>query len=143
MSATTVSATTITTSTITGQTGGSTITNVSTFNSAPACGIGLVLNSDGYAFPLLPNSISTLATASIYGLNLSYSPPAAAAVGSFFTLPPRSILTLYTLSPPAAPELFGAGPFSNTNPYPLFVNGIDPLDLNSALYSYTLVPIVT
>jgi hypothetical protein len=143
MSATTVSATTITTSTITGQTGGSTITNVSTFNSAPACGIGLVLNSDGYAFPLLPNSISTLATASIYGLNLSYSPPAAAAVGSFFTLPPRSILTLYSLSPPAAPALYGAGPFSNTNPYPLFVNGIDPLDLNAALQSYTLVPIVT
>jgi hypothetical protein len=143
MSATTVSATTITTSTITGQTGGSTITNVSTFNSAPACGIGLVLNSDGYAFPLLPNSISTLATASIYGLNLSYSPPAAAAVGSFFTLPPRSILTLYSLSPPAAPALYGAGPFSNTNPYPLFVNGIDPLDLNAAIQSYTLVPIVT
>jgi len=143
MSATTVSATTITTSTITGQTGGSTITNVSTFNSAPACGIGLVLNSDGYAFPLLPNSISTLATASIYGLNLSYSPPAGAAVGSFFTLPPRSILTLYSLSPPAAPALYGAGPFSNTNPYPLFVNGIDPLDLNAAIQSYTLVPIVT
>jgi hypothetical protein len=143
MSATTVSATTITTNTITGKTGGCTITNVSTFNSAPACGIGLVLNADGYAFPLLPNNISTLATASIYGLNLSYSPPAGAAVGSFFTLPPRSILTLYSLSPPAAPALYGAGPFSNTNPYPLFVNGIDPLDLNAIVLSYTLVPIVT
>lgn len=137
-----VSATTITTSTITGQTGGSTITNVSIFNSAPACGIGLVLNNDGYSFPLLPNNISTLSTASIYGLNISYSPPVAQAVGSFFTLPPRSVLTYYSLSPPAAPALFG-GPFSNANPYPLFVNGINALDLNASLFSYTLVPIVT
>lgn len=137
-----VSATTITTSTITGQTGGSTITNVSIFNSAPACGIGLVLNDAGYAFPLLPNNISTLSTASIYGLNISYSPPVAQAVGSFFTLPPRSVLTYYSLSPPAAPALFG-GPFSNANPYPLFVNGINALDLNASLFSYTLVPIVT
>lgn len=137
-----VSATTITTSTITGQTGGSTITNVSIFNSAPACGIGLVLNDAGYAFPLLPNNISTISTASIYGLNISYSPPVAQAVGSFFTLPPRSVLTYYSLSPPAAPALFG-GPFSNANPYPLFVNGINALDLNASLFSYTLVPIVT
>ena len=138
-----VSATTITTSTITGQTGGSTITNVSIFNSAPACGIGLVLNDAGYAFPLLPNNISTISTASIYGLNISYPNGGGdQAVGSFFTLPPRSVLTYYSLSPPAAPALFG-GPFSNANPYPLFVDGSNALDLNASLFSYTLVPIVT
>ena len=134
-----VSATTITTSTITGQTGGSTITNVSIFNSAPACGIGMIWESiAGVATPLLPNSISTLSNSAIYGLAQS-----GTAGGTYATLPPRSVLTTYTLSPPAAPALFG-GPFSNANPYPQFVDmGQITLDFNVADQSYTLVPIVT
>ena len=134
-----VSATTITTSTITGQTGGSTITNVSIFNSAPACGIGMIWESiAGVATPLLPNSISTLSNSAIYGLAQS-----GTAGGTYATLPPRSVLTTYTLSPPTAPALFG-GPFSNANPYPQFVDmGQITLDFNIADQSYTLVPIVT
>jgi hypothetical protein len=139
MSATTVSATTITTNTITGKTGGCTITNVSTFNSAPACGIGMIWESvAGVATPLLPNNISTLSNSAIYGLAQS-----GTAGGTYLTLPPRSVLTIYTLSPPAAPDLFG-GPFSNANPYPQFVDmGQVTLDFNIAIQSYTLVPIVT
>jgi hypothetical protein len=65
------------------------------------------------------------------------------AGGQLFTLPPRSVLTVYSLAPPAAPALFG-GPFANTNPYPLFVDGGQiTLDLNTSLVSYTLVPTVT
>jgi hypothetical protein len=139
VSANNVNATTVTTNTITGQTGGSTITNVSTFNSAPACGIGLIWQTaGGVSYPFLPNNISTLSNSTIYGATQSPS-----ATGTYATLPPRSVLTIYSLAPPAAPALFG-GPFANANPYPQFVDmGQITFDFNTSIFSYTLVPIVT
>jgi hypothetical protein len=109
------------------------------FNSAPACGIALIWQTaGGVATSLLPNNISTLSNNVIYGATQSPS-----ATGTYVTLPPRSVLTIYTLSPPAAPAVFG-GPFSNTNPYPQFLDmGQITFDFTLAIQSYTLVPIVT
>jgi hypothetical protein len=141
VSANTVSATTVVNvATITGQTGGSTITNVSMFNSAPACGIGIIWAQTGMiATPLLPNNISTLDNTVMYGVGGLNG----TAGGSLVTLPPHSVLTIYTLAPPAAPAVLG-GPYLNTNPYPLIVNmGMITFTFNVSGQSYTLVPIVT